>query len=144
MTHAHVDHDAARELELYAYNTYALDAQREAIRRNVARRIKNGTYDAEKAPALWQYWIDEAARTYCKEFGGDIRTTFPKVTREYVAQRVAVMEWTEIIEDVAHEIGKLLATTSGKAFEKAKEIAERATVPGHMIHAAASRYAIAS
>ena len=85
-----------RELDLYAENTSALYGQFLSIIKNLSRRIAKGTYDATKAPALWQYWYDEAARHYCKEFGGDVRYTFPKAQRTQLAEMRAAEEYQKI------------------------------------------------
>ena len=154
MAHAQIDHDAARELELYAYNTSGIYRQYLSIRDNVARRIKAGTYDAEKAPRLWLYWIDNAARNYCREFGGEMRTSFPKATRQYVAERVAISEWGETVEEVAHELADAMIQASeaakrgdkgaAAAYRKAKDAADRASLyPGCLskhIHEAIIKY----
>ena len=81
-----VDTHAADELELYADNTYALHNQKMSIVANIQRRLKSGKYDHSKAPKLWMYWVDAAARMYSKEFPG---TTFNKATREHVAKGLA-------------------------------------------------------
>lgn len=141
MTHqTTVDHDAARELELYAYNDYATYQRSNDYRANVAKRIKAGTYDAEKAPKLWSYWIERAARNYCKEFGGTYPGAFNKATRDHVAARVAVIEWTEIVEEVAAELAAELiaASDASKGIEsnaarwrKAHDAVDKATLyPG--------------
>jgi hypothetical protein len=46
-------------------------------------------YDHEKAQTLWMYLVDDAAKEYVKEFGStadDVKTMFPKETRQQVAQ----------------------------------------------------------
>ena len=59
----------AWELILWVENSQALQNQRESIIKNVIRRINNGTYDPAKAPRLWQYLMESAAKDYTKEFG---------------------------------------------------------------------------
>ena len=83
-----VDKDAAHELDLYAENTSELYAQKKSILANVRRRHENGIYDHAKAPKLWLYWVDAAARRYRKEFGGGPET-FTKATREHLARELA-------------------------------------------------------
>jgi len=85
---AEVDEHAAHELDVYAENTSELYAQKKSILANIARRHKSGTYDHAKAPKLWMYLVDAAARRYRKEFGGGPET-FNKVTREAVARELA-------------------------------------------------------
>lgn len=83
-----VDRDAAHELDLYAENTSELYSQKKSILANIQRRHKSGTYDHAKAPKLWMYWVDAAARRYRKEYGGGPET-FTKATREYLARELA-------------------------------------------------------
>ena len=59
-----VDDTALRELDLYAENTSELYPRKKAILANLAKKAKKGTYDASKAPKLWRYWVDDAAKRY--------------------------------------------------------------------------------
>jgi hypothetical protein len=55
----------------------------------VKTKIRQGKYDASRASKLWQYYVDEGARRYVKEFGapGDpVSTVFDAVTRKHVAE----------------------------------------------------------
>ena len=47
--------------------------------------MKKGTYDHIKAPKLWMYLVDNGAKKYVKEFGGNVKDTFPKDVRQSVA-----------------------------------------------------------
>lgn len=82
------DQAALRELDLFAENTGELYAQKKAILANIKRRREKGTYDPAKAPKLWMYWVDAAARRYQKEFGSG-SPVFDKPTREALAQELA-------------------------------------------------------
>lgn len=84
-----LDEDAMRELELYIDNDQGLYRQRLEIERNLKAKIAKGRYDPAKAPKLWQYLIDQGARKYVKEFGGEVRLTFPKTERAALAARYA-------------------------------------------------------
>lgn len=84
-----VDQVMMRELELYVDNNYSLYQRAEAIMANLERKVNRGVYDSSKAPKLWQYMIDEGARMYCKEFGGQVRYMFPKVLREELSKQYA-------------------------------------------------------
>ena len=78
-----VSHEAW-ELILYAQSSGDLQPQRDAIIKNVIRKINRGAYDASKAPRLWQYWIDSAAQDYTREFDTPIpgqRTSYGVFTR---------------------------------------------------------------
>lgn len=93
---ADIDTTAARELDLYAENTSELYPQFQAIIRNISKKIAAGKYDATRAPLLWAYWYDEAARRYCREFGGEVRTMFPKAVRLHCATERAADEFAKI------------------------------------------------
>lgn len=79
----------ARELQLYADNTSALYGQKQSIEKNLSIKMYKGTYSSALAPKLWMYWLEAAAKRYVKEFGGDVRTLFPKATREQAAVECA-------------------------------------------------------
>lgn len=83
-----------RELQLYIDNDRDLYRQREAIEKNLLRKAAKGRYDKQKAPKLWQYMVDEGARKYCKEFGCQVRTTFPKKMRVELSKQYAC-DWEE-------------------------------------------------
>lgn len=93
---ATIDTTAARELDLYAENTAELYPQFVSIIDNLSGKIEYGKYDAALAPKLWMYWYDAAARRYCAEFGGSVRTMFPKAVRQYCAEQRAVEEYEKI------------------------------------------------
>jgi hypothetical protein len=82
------DPTAAHELVLYADNSSELYNQKQSIIKNLLRKMKAGKYDAVKAIKLWQYWIDNAARGYKKEFGGNFNAS----TRRFAASEVALRE----------------------------------------------------
>lgn len=84
-----LDEHAMRELELYIDNERELYRQRLEIERNLTAKIAKGRYDPAKAPKLWQYLIDRGAKKYVKEFGGEVRLTFPKTERAALATRYA-------------------------------------------------------
>jgi hypothetical protein len=91
------DESAARELDLYAENESALYGQFKSIIANVKRKIESGKYDAAKAPKLWGYWYEAAARRYVKEFGGEVRTAFPASLRGQLAKERAKDEYQKIM-----------------------------------------------
>lgn len=65
-----IDYTAARELALYAENDgdlYRRMAQ--PIIANLARKIRKGQYDAQKAIKAWEHLATAAARKYCRDFG---------------------------------------------------------------------------
>lgn len=92
-----IDKAAAHELDLYAENTSELYNQFKSIVANVKKKIKSGRYDPVKAPKLWLYWYDAAAKRYVKEFGGDVRRDFPLALRKQLAAERAVEEYKKIV-----------------------------------------------
>jgi hypothetical protein len=84
-----VDEDAKTELELYMDNEGRLVSQKEGILKNILRKMKSGKYDHNLSPKLWMYWVDEGAKMYAKEFGGEAKTLFPKPLREALAKDIA-------------------------------------------------------
>lgn len=95
-----VDSDAMNELKLFINNDE--DLYRRSfmpIVQNIKRKIKNGTYDHEKAPRLWLYLVDAAARKYVNEFGSpdqDVKDMFPKDLRDAIALDMANEEFEKI------------------------------------------------
>lgn len=85
MTTKTIDMVLATEFQLCIENESALYGQRQAIEKNLSKRMEKGTYDAAKAPKLWLYWVTEGARWYKKEHG----LAIDKATREHVAHELA-------------------------------------------------------
>ena len=111
------DHQAARELQLYADNTFELYRQKQDIEANLERRVKRGTYDSKKAPKLWRYWMDSAAKRYHKEFGsgGAWGDMFNVPTRE-VAANSASKDWeAENLSDLKKKYAALPTKKKKKA-----------------------------
>ncbi len=87
-----VDNIAATELLLYAQNERAIYPQRQSIEKNLRQKVKRGKYDHKRAPQLWLYWMDTAAKRYTKEFsapGDKWSDIFNKPTREAAAKVMA-------------------------------------------------------
>jgi len=84
-----LDQHAIVDLSLHIENTESLYKQSRYMEDNLHTKIRRGTYDHTKAPKLWQYLIDEGAKDYVKEFGGDVRTLFPKADRTALAEHYA-------------------------------------------------------
>jgi hypothetical protein len=85
-----LDATAARELKLYIENDRDLYKQQIVpIIKNVQRKMKSGKYDHRQAPKLWMYLVDNGAKKYVKEFGGDVKTMFPKDLRLSIANEFA-------------------------------------------------------
>jgi|DEB0MinimDraft_6_1074348.scaffolds.fasta_scaffold78440_3 hypothetical protein len=85
MTYSH----EATELRLYIVNDHHLWMDRRPeFWRNLDRHMVRGNFDSDKAITLLMYLVSEAARQYCKEFGGTVRSVFPKDVRESVARHL--------------------------------------------------------
>lgn len=109
----------AWELILFAENSQPLMNQLDSIRLNIARKINSGIYDAAKAPLLWKYWFDSAAKLYIKEHGtgGGYGFFTPAIRREAAAY-YAPLECTAIVNgDYEYVTGKV---SSGSKKKKAK------------------------
>ena len=88
----------ARELKLYAQNTYELYEQYQAIERTTDKRIDAGTdEEAVKAHAIHclEIWLDKAAHMYGREVGYH---AFPRFTMAAKAQAAE-----EIAEEIVDE-----------------------------------------
>ena len=85
-----IDATAARELKLYIENDRDLYRQQIVpIIKNVQRKMKSGKYDHAQAPKLWLYLVDNGAKKYIKDYGGDMKTLFPKDLRLSIANEFA-------------------------------------------------------
>ena len=85
-----LDRHAVTELKLYIENDKDLYKQQIVpIIKNVQRKMKSGKYDHRQAPKLWMYLVDNGAKKYVKEFGGDVKTMFPKDLRLSIANEFA-------------------------------------------------------
>lgn len=97
-TTAGIDQDAYDELQLFIDNDGDLYKRSLIpIVKNIQKKMKSGKYDHTKAPKLWMYHVDAGAKQYVKEFGGDVRNSFPKQLREKLAEEYAD-EYKEEIE----------------------------------------------
>jgi hypothetical protein len=91
------DHEhALHDLDLFLDNDRYMYGRKKSFIDAVRRKIQSRTYDPKLAASLWQYWVDEGARRYVKEFGGDVRTKFPLALREHLAKIVAKHEYGRI------------------------------------------------
>lgn len=87
------DESIAAELSIYLDNEEPLYRKKKAIAANLSKMIKRGTYDHKKAPQAWSYVVEDAAKSYSKEFGtGGPRewaNIFPPKIRKMVAEELA-------------------------------------------------------
>ncbi len=78
----------ARELTIHAPNNEDLwNRRRPEFLKNLIRRKLNGTYDSAKAVKLWEYFADEVAKSYTREYGNGVGFgIFTKAQRREAAQ----------------------------------------------------------
>jgi len=95
-----IDSDAVNELDTFIMNNEDLYRRRfMPIISNIKRKLKKNMYDHEKAQKLWMYLVDDAAKEYVKEYGSqqdDVKTMFPKETRQQVARIISDRELENI------------------------------------------------
>ena len=93
------DEVAARELTLYIENDATLYRQRvQPIIKNLARKMKKGTFDAELAQKGFMYAVEHGLKNYNKEFGPGFK--IDKDTKKKVAQDL-LDNFMDEIEDAA-------------------------------------------
>ena len=79
--------DEMRELKLYIDNDSSLYRQRYMpILKNLSKKKKKGQYRKGLATKAFMYLIDDGAKRYTKEYGGNVRDVFPKRQRQMLAQ----------------------------------------------------------
>lgn len=87
------DESVARELKLFIDNDAELYRQRTMpIMKNLARKIRKGSYDSELAVKLWKYLADAGAKKYAREHGSpgvSWHDMFPVSVRMMVAKELA-------------------------------------------------------
>lgn len=123
-----IDEDAKTELELYMDNESRLYNQKKSILANILRKMKAGKYDHKLSPKLWMYWVDEGAKMYAREFGGNVKDLFPKDLREALAKDIADRE-KKLIEDGEYSNIKVAVeaeglTTMPAEVQKAEDVAK--------------------
>ncbi len=93
------DEVAARELTLYIENDASLYRQRvQPIIKNLARKMKKGTFDAELAVKGFMYAVEHGLKNYKKDFGPGFK--IDKDTKKKVAQDL-LDNFMDEIEDAA-------------------------------------------
>jgi hypothetical protein len=103
------DEHAAEELKLYLDNEATLSPQGPSgqgreIAKNLLRKMKAGKYEPTKAPKLWGYLVEAAAKKYAKEFDDARRwaSMFNPATRDLVAVELA-REFEHAVAEGAYE-----------------------------------------
>ena len=94
----------ATELRLYIVNDFYLwETRRPQFWKNLDRHLLRGNFDREKAVTLLMYLAQEGAQSYCREFGGVVRSVFPKPVREECA-RVLLEHYVDDLRDAEAEL----------------------------------------
>lgn len=88
------DEAAATELVLYIENDSKLwgpNSQGASIRKNIAQKIENGTFDPDKLPKMFEYLTESGAKAYAKDFDrpSNWNKLFTAATRRLAAESMA-------------------------------------------------------
>ena len=79
--------DEMRELKLYIDNDANIYRQRYMpILKNLSKKKKKGNYQKGLASKAFMYLVDDGAKRYTKEYGGNARDMFPKRQRQMLAK----------------------------------------------------------
>lgn len=104
------DESVVAELKLFIDNDGDLYRQRTMpIMKNLARKMRKGNYDPTKAVKLWMYLVNDGAKKYARDFGGEERgwhEMFPKAIRLMVAKALAE-DFEEEIKVGGHDVDQL-------------------------------------
>lgn len=76
----------ARELHLYLINKEVFYTSLLSIEKNLFKKINKGVFDDEKAVKAYYNLVTDAAKLYCKEFGGVYFQVFTVKTRKEVCK----------------------------------------------------------
>ena len=76
-----------KELKLYIDNDQDMYRQRYIpLLKNLSRKKKKGQYRKGLATKAFMYLIDDGAKRYTKEYGGNARDMFPKRQRQMLSK----------------------------------------------------------
>ena len=77
----------AEELKLFIDNDSKLYKQRYIpILKNLSQKKKKGRFSKSLAPKLFLYLVDEGAKKYVRDFGGNVKDIFPKKVKIELAK----------------------------------------------------------
>ena len=95
--------DEMRELKLYIDNDSNIYRQRYMpILKNLSKKKKKGKGLASKA---FLYLVDDGAKRYTREYGGNVRDVFPKRQRQMLAKDY-VDEFEQIFKNQEYDFMK--------------------------------------
>ena len=100
-----LDGQKADELRLIVDNVEPLYRQKLSIQDNLRRKYIKNKYSSDRAPKLWMYLVTESARYLLKQEGGQMRNSYPKAFREWVAAKWAIQyEQEHLINVKLHKV----------------------------------------
>ena len=89
----------AKELEIFIDNDNKLYKQRYIpIIKNLSKKKKSGRYRSSLASKGFMYLVDDGAKKYVREFGGNVRDVFPRRVKLELAKEYA-KEFEQIYKD---------------------------------------------
>ena len=98
--------DEMKELKLYIDNDSSLYRQRYMpILKNLSHKKKQGKYRKGLASKAFMYLIDDGAKRYTREYGGNVRDVFPKRQRIMLAKDY-VDEFEQIFKNQEYDFMK--------------------------------------
>lgn len=115
-TNKEASKEDAKELSLWADNS-EVNTDSIAMRKNLAKRIANGTYDKEKAVKAFVHVIDSAVKSYRARYG-NAEMKVSVATKELAAKMLLDM-WEEEIENMARDMKE--AKEKGKKVNESKK-----------------------
>lgn len=102
----------ARELVLYTDNDPALYRAKDAFLKNMHTKMRKGAYDPVRGVKLWEHYVERAARSYAREYGGVWNKIFPKTDRLEAARHFEAHERGKIQRGEYEEFPPVAAYTS--------------------------------
>lgn len=76
----------ATELELFLVNDWNSYRHLQDCISNLERKVARGTYDSERAPKIFKYPVETAAKEYAKGYDMPWHVMFPVAVRREVEQ----------------------------------------------------------
>lgn len=76
----------ATELELFLVNDWNSYRHLQDCINNLERKVARGTYDSDRAPKIFKYPVETAAKEYAKGYGTPWHVMFPVAVRREVEQ----------------------------------------------------------
>ena len=95
--------EEARELKIYIDNDSGLYKQRYIpILKNLSNKKKRNKFNKSLAVKVFMYLVDDGAKRYTREYGGNPKNIFPKSIRTELAKEF-VDEFESIFKNKEHD-----------------------------------------